>query len=567
MIYIVDLGLDAFKGYLTEKYDECQMKADVKSYVAKQQKLNINCVVEEELDFGGIVKYLCTDFHEDIEQRFTGETSEIRGQAHKHIVAMATSYAHAHTPDQKERVKRIINDVLNILRAYYENKLSREQKYLASKIADDVIQRTASQSEEQTERILHAIEGNAVSSPLSHDRARQLAQERKFDILGDALTDLTETVSAKHILSPYYGFHPQTVCGKQQFISVPLTKDAQKMYPPHFKGRGRAYIDGHKIGNLSTDIIEYANNHQLPIHLVVESACKFLGTYTDPQQCEAQAIIGKEYLLPPKPFPEAMAYSIVIDDITYYEYLLIRTKERFEDGTAVFTNETQEIPFKIKFQVNPNTRSANFNFTIKGGSNSDHLRYERFLRAAHSKGHLKIHHLESGKNLLEVSCNAAESEKYIDTLNREIAFLENMVTIEHYFDEVINVPEQITLEDVRLIRYVATLLQGKEVRNHWRKYETTMTIASQTKQNMRAEMDKSYSLTYVGTTTVNIFGNTLTYPIVRTFCSVRLENLEKVTKLLGILEEGEDIPIVFIPGEETGIGEYVDQLGESGNNT
>ena len=77
----------------------------------------------------------------------------------------------------------------------------------------------------------------------------------------------------------------------------------------------------------------------------------------------------------------------------------------------------------------------------------------------------------------------------------------------------------------------------------------------------------SSSLTYVGTTTVNIFGNSLTYPIVRTFCSVRLENLEKVTKLLGILEEGEDIPIVFIPGEETGIGEYVDQLGESGNNT
>ena len=73
--------------------------------------------------------------------------------------------------------------------------------------------------------------------------------------------------------------------------------------------------------------------------------------------------------------------------------------------------------------------------------------------------------------------------------------------------------------------------------------------------------------TYVGTTTVNIFGHSLTYPIMRTFCSVRLENPEKVTKLLGILEEGEDISIVFIPGEETGIGEYVDQLGESGNNT
>ena len=313
--YIVYLGLDAFKGYLTEKYDERQMKADIKSYVAKQQKLNINCAVEEELDFGGIVKYLCTDFHEDIEQRFTGETSKIRGQAHKHIVAMAASYAQAHTPEQKEHVKRMVNDALNILRSYYEKKLSREQKYLASRIAYDVIQSTASQHEEQTDRILQAIEKNAVSSPLCHAQARQLAQEGKLDILGDALTDLTETVSAKHILSPYYGFHPQTVCGKQQFVSVPLTKDAQKMYPPHFECSGRAYIDGHEIGSLSTDIIEYANNHQLSIHFVVESARKFLGTHTDPQQCEAQAIIGKEYLLPPKPFPEAMAYSIVIDDV------------------------------------------------------------------------------------------------------------------------------------------------------------------------------------------------------------------------------------------------------------
>ena len=80
-------------------------------------------------------------------------------------------------------------------------------------------------------------------------------------------------------------------------------------------------------------------------------------------------------------------------------------------------------------------------------------------------------------------------------------------------------------------------------------------------------MDKSYSLTYVGTATVNIFGHSLTYPIMRTLCSVKLENPEKVTKLLDILEEGDDVPMVFVPGEETGIGEYVDQLGVTGNNT
>ena len=142
---------------------------------------------------------------------------------------MAASYAHAHTPDQKGRVKRMISDALNILRSYYEKKLSREQKYLASRIADDVIQSTASQHEEQTDRILQAIEKNAVSSPLCHAQARQMAQEGKLDILGEALTDLTETVSAKHILSPYYGFHPQTVCGKQQFVRLRLHEPSDIM--------------------------------------------------------------------------------------------------------------------------------------------------------------------------------------------------------------------------------------------------------------------------------------------------------------------------------------------------
>ena len=54
--------------------------------------------------------------------------------------------------------------------------------------------------------------------------------------------------------------------------------------------------------------------------------------------------------MPPDPFPEAMAYSIIIDDVTYYEYILLRTKERFEDGTVIFTNEEQSIPLSSKFK-------------------------------------------------------------------------------------------------------------------------------------------------------------------------------------------------------------------------
>ncbi len=63
--------------------------------------------------------------------------------------------------------------------------------------------------------------------------------------------------------------------------------------------------------------------------------------------------------------------------------------------------------------------------------------------------------------------------------------------------------------------------------------------------------DKSYSLTYVGAATANIFGHCSTYPFMRTLCSVKLEKAKKVKQLLDASEEGDGISMVFISGEET----------------
>ena len=561
--YLVTLGLDGFKGFISDKYNEHQMEEAIRAYVERQRDINFTCTREEEIDFGGVVEYLCSTLHDDIEQRLTGETSEIRGRAHRDIVAKAVSYAKAHTSIQEKRVKKMVNGALDILRNFYERKLSREQKYLAGRIADDVAQNTSRLLEEQTAVICQTIEQNAKPSPLSHDQVRRLAQEGRFDILGDALTDVTDTMSATHVLKPYYGFRPQTVNGKQQFVSVPLTEEARKLYPPHFKCNGRAYLGDREIGNVTPAIIDYANNHQLPIRLVVEDAYKCLGTHIDPQQCEVEEIIGEEYLLPPKPFPEAMAYSIIIDDVTYYEYILLRTKERFEDRTVVFTNEAQDLPFRITIRANPLTGNVNFIFAITGRSNSHHLKYARFLKAARSNGRLKVHHLERDKNLLEVNCSADESGEYMERLDGEIAFLENMIAIERYFGITIDLPEHFTSEDVELVHYVADIIQGKEIRNGWTKYEISMTIESRTKENITASMDEPYSLTYVGSATANIFGHNLTYPFMRTLLSVKLENPEKIIRLLEILDEGDDIKMVFIPGSDTVSGEYVDRLGDT----
>lgn len=561
--YLVTLGLDGLKEFIGDKYNEHQMAEAIRTYVERQRDINFTCTRDEEIDFGGVVEYLCGNFHDDIEKRLTGVTSEIRGRAHKDIVAKAVSYAGAHTSLQEDRVKKMVNDSLNILRDFYDRKLSRELKFLATRIAEDVEQNTARQLDEQTATIIQAIEKNTVLSPLSHNRVRTLAKEGRLDVLGEMLTDFTDTVSATHTLKGYYAFEPKKVNGKQELVSVPLTDEAQRLYPPHFKCNGRAYIGDREIGNVTPEILEYANNHQLTIRLVVENACKFLGTYIDPQQCEAEEIIGEEMLLPPDPFPEAMAYSIIIDDITYYEHILLRIKERFEDGTVIFTNEGQNIPFQVKIQVNPLTKKTNFTFAIIEGSNMEHLKYSLFLKAARAKGRLKIHHLDSGNNLLEANCDELVSDEYIKRLDSEVAFLENLIALETYFEEKIDVPERFTLEDVNLVHYVAAIIRGDDVRGRWSKYETNMTIVPQTKKNLTASMDKPYSLTYVGSATVNIFGHSLTYPFMRTLLSVKLEKPKKIELLLEALEEGDDLKLVFIPSAESGIGEYVDRMDKT----
>lgn len=555
--YIVTLGLDSFKGFIGEKYDAHRMKEAILSYVEKQRNINLNCTLEEEIDFEGVVEYLCNDLHEDIEQRLTGENSEIRGRAHRHIVEMAVAYAQAHTPSQVKRVKKMVSDALNILRSFYNEKLSREQKLLATRIAEDVEQNTAQQLKEHTTTIIQAFE---KGSPLSHDQARRLAQEGKLDELADALTDFTDTVSATHELKGYYGFEPKKVNGKQKLVSVALTKEAQILYPPRFECYGRAYIGDREICNVTPKVIEYAHNHQLTIRLKIDDACKYLGAYIDPQQCEAEELVGEELLLPPIPFPEAVAYSIIIDDVTYYEYVLLRIKERFEDGTVFLTNKDQGVPFGINIKMNPPAGKLDCSVVINGGSNLDHLKYCRFLKAVQTKGHLKIHTLGSEDNLLEAQCNGNESAEYMERLDRIISFLENMVAIEEHFGEKIDVPEHIVQEDVELVQDIATLVHGNEVRGNWSRYEASMTVLPQTKENMTSFIEKPSSFSYVGSATVSIFGHNLTYSCARTFLCAKLENPQKVAQLLEILEEGDDIKMVFIPGDESGVGEFADRL-------
>lgn len=51
--FVADIGLDAAKERFKLKQDEIQARAKLMDYLARQQKYNFNCSLEEEIDFGG----------------------------------------------------------------------------------------------------------------------------------------------------------------------------------------------------------------------------------------------------------------------------------------------------------------------------------------------------------------------------------------------------------------------------------------------------------------------------------------------------------------------------------
>lgn len=56
--FIADIGLDAAKGRYKITRDELQARAKLTDYLARQQKYNFNCSLEEEINFEGLAEYI-----------------------------------------------------------------------------------------------------------------------------------------------------------------------------------------------------------------------------------------------------------------------------------------------------------------------------------------------------------------------------------------------------------------------------------------------------------------------------------------------------------------------------
>lgn len=155
--YIVELGLDVIKSELITANEQKAIKEWMKKFIAQQEGPNVNCTLEEEIDFEGLANYLRSDLLEDVQVLLFGSSTE-RIVAEKVVMSKAITYAQAKTKLSCDRAQKMTETAIDILRSFYRSQMSRELRFASAEVVDSVNDATERQLTRQTAKLAELIE-------------------------------------------------------------------------------------------------------------------------------------------------------------------------------------------------------------------------------------------------------------------------------------------------------------------------------------------------------------------------------------------------------------------------
>lgn len=509
--FIADIGLNAAKGRYKITRDELQARAKLTDYLARQQKYNFNCSLEEEIDFEGLAEYIRSNLMDDVKNRLFGARKE-RGIARQAIADKAAYYAQAKTGLSKERARYLAVAAVDILKNFYRNKAERDLLFVAAEVEDTIISEMTDQHKEICGKIDALDKKVEDSSLLSIDRNLTLANDGRLDVVEKNLSGFFSALNSNHDLRPYYGF---AMDGQTRLKSIPLRPDAVELYPPHLEVTATSFkLDGVPVQRVDSNTFSRAYRSQSLIEFDVVAAKKYLGDIPDPIQHEAERVSGAHMVMKPPSFPEAFPCSVIVDGETIVDYLLLRTKRIEDDGTAIVTNDEQEnFNFKVTLMVNATTTNLNLTVTPVNPSNVESLKYRQFLKKAMSAKNIALKSLKH--NTIFISSKANLMPHDCEKLDIEIEFLKRVVVIESYFHVALHIPEEITVEDHRLMdRLYSMIIDGKYCGTY-----SWFTMSFELSQELRNSIcdlgNRACGFAYNMDVEANLFDQKLSFRIIR----------------------------------------------------
>jgi len=542
--YMVGLGLDIVNDKIKDAREEKIVRDRLQEYIERQAKINLHSSREEEIDFGGLMEYIQSDLIDDVNVRIFGSRRD-RGIARTNIINHAIAYSQKCSALSRERAIKLTETAVDILYDYYRSKVNRDCLFIAQQIEDTVIEAVEGSEQRLVEHINQVA---AANSQYSLEQNMTLMRSGEISQVEAITASWFDAISASHKLFPDYCFAYKG--DTRQYYSKPLSADALKKYPPKISCTGTIQVNGQYVDKLDCGTIAYANRHQLPITLNVLTARKFLGAVDDPVQHEAEDLVGKSLIIPPRPFPPAFPCSISVDGVVAFDYILFRTQEILDDGTAVISNsEQQNCPYRIAMSVHMERTNTTYSINIEDPNNMELLTYLRFLKQAAKGGEITIKVLSTGEEFAKGRLGKLDLKAGFGSVESELEFLERVVCIEQHFETHIDLPEEIMEEDFRTIAYASTLLQGKESTGSWSGLEFTVPLTAELKERLLESDSNEFILTYVGTISLSIYNHDFELQVMRQFDSVTYRDLDRLKQKAAVLDTGDSITIRFIPGE------------------
>ena len=549
---LIDLGVEIARPNIKRKLDENQLRKRLNDYLSRQQKLNDICSVEEEIDFEGVVKYIQAELINDVRTRLSSGDSIQRKEARNRITTKAIHYAQADTKMARKRVSSIIDTLLDILKAFYRSKVNQDLLFISAEIIDTV-EREGELTRQELGTLKDEIDKISEASILSLDRNAVLASTGRVDEVQEHLSTFINGIRKQHILAPYYEFD---VRDHGQIVSAPVREDATDLFPPAFRIVADKMILGDReITDWDSATLWESYRRQEPIEAHVLSAQKFLGDVLDPVQIEADELTGTTIVFVPKQFPEAEPCSLAIDGDVVIDYMLMRTKEVLEDGTAVWTND--EEPNRIigiECLISPSLKQFSFNLNTSQKSPSALLQYYKTVERISRGGVIEIRMLSKRLTVIQGPIANRASEKY----NQAVDFYSKLCAIESFFSVTFDIPEKITQADEEIANYLYSLAKDGSARKQWGKMESSMSLSEGNKELIEKMEADPLTLICSIDVTIDYFGAHFAFPIQRRFVSAVVDNLDKLKRKAEVLDEEDSITIRFIPYPIGESGEIID---------
>lgn len=556
---IENIGFDMVKGKIKSVDEEKAIRTRLKSFLERQARINEVCSRDEEIDFEGLANYIQDSMIEDVKDRLFGD-KETRARARTAIRGKAVEYSRASTRLSAQRAIQIAETSIDILKAFYRGRTNRDLRFITAEIEDTVSAVTDEQTETLLNRIDQAERNIGESNLLSLDSNFTLAKTGKLSVVEDNLSSFMKGISAAHTLFPHYGFALEN---SDKLISIPLSSEAVKLYPPRFDitvssvRLGDTFVD-----QIDSDVLSRSYRHQIPIEIDIDTVEKYLGNILDPSQHEAEELAGSHVVVTPPPFPPAFPCSFSVDGVTYFEYVLLRTTEILDDGTAIITNDEQpNRPYDIQLTYNHLQKQFSFNIHLLSPTNADLLLYNKFVTYAERGGEIQIKALELNEVFVRGPANRSGAE--LTDLSKEIQFLEMIVKIEECYQCQINIPKAITRDEYDTINHLYILLTEGEFKGNWTKMDFEFIVSQQTKHRVSDLLEATYTLWYYCQAEIDVFGQTLLLPMRRRIEGAQVFELERTKRKAEVLDEGDSLKIKYIPGNGKATGVYYDYIGSS----